>query len=151
MSTKSSLTRPDAFRLSLDITRGAMIFVALCLVTVACERDTQLTIEQTDPPKFIMSGSGTLGSLRVVGPKRRREAFGEDASVYWMIKPEPEGDPENVEALSPITYGRVPTGYIQVYPEQGANAPALVDGQKYFVDISTNAANGVRRSFVLSR
>jgi hypothetical protein len=129
----------------------AVLLLVFSLLTMACERDTQLTIETSDPPKFIMSGSGTLGSLRIVGPKRQRETFGEDASVYWMIKPEPEGDPENVEALSPITYGRVPPGYIQVYPEQGTNAPALVEGQKYFIDISTNAANGVRRSFVLSR
>lgn len=123
-----------------------ILLLTLSLTTMACERDTRLVIEQTDTVKFLLSGSGTLGSLRVVGPSRQREAYGEDASVYWMIRPKPEMDPERIETLSPITYGKVPPGYMQVYPEQG-EAPPLVEKETYFVDISTNGANGVRRNF----
>jgi len=138
----------DALRL-----RSFRVFILsallLTLLTIACiERDTKLTIKGKNPPSFVMSGSGTLGSLRVLGPSRQREVYGEDASVYWMIKPEPEADPKAVETLSPITYGRVPPGYVQVYPEQG-EAPPLVERETYFIDISTNGANGVRMNFTL--
>jgi hypothetical protein len=125
-----------------------ILLLMLSLITVACERDTRLVIERSHTPKFILSGSGELGSLRVVGPLRQREAHGEDASVYWMIKPAQEGDPERIETLSPITYGRVPLGYVQIYPEQG-EAPPLLESESYFIDVSTNGANGVRRNFTL--
>lgn len=64
------------------------------------------------------------------------------------IKPAPEADPERIETLSAITYGKVPPGYVQVYPEQG-EAPLLVEGKSYFIDVSTNGANGVRRNFTI--
>lgn len=125
-----------------------ILLLTLPLITVACERDTTLAIEGIDAPRFVLSGSGTLGSLRVVGPLRQREAQGEDASVYWMIKPAPDVGPKHLETLSPITYGKVPQGYVQVYPEQGEAQP-LVEGVRYFIDVSTNGANGVRRNFTL--
>lgn len=131
-----------------DWPRTALLFLILCLLLTACERDTVLVIEETHPIKFVMSGSGTLGSLRVVGPKRQREALGETASIYWMIQPEGDADPQAIASLSPIIYGKAPQGYRQVYPEQG-EVPPLVEGEKYFVDVSTNAANGVRETFLV--
>jgi len=125
-----------------------ILLLTLSLTTIACEVDTRLVIEQTNTIKFVLSGSGTLGSLRVVGPNRQREAYGEDASVYWMIKPKPEQDPEWIGTLSPVIYGKLPPGYVQVYPEQG-EAPPLIENETYFVDVSTNDANGVRRNFTV--
>ena len=53
-----------------------------------------------------------------------------------------------VENLSPITYGKVPEGYKQVYPEQG-NAPALVEGERYYVWVGTFDANGAGKHFII--
>lgn len=126
-----------------------MIFLLLVgLLSSACERDTKLVIQSGNPPKFVLSGSGTLGALRIRGPKKQREAAGEDASVYWEIEPKDEGSDLKVERLGPIPYGQVPKGYVQIYPAQG-EAPPLIEGERYNVRIATNNANGVDKFFVI--
>ena len=62
--------------------------------------------------------------------------------------PAPEADLERIETQSPIIYGKVPPGYVQVYPELG-EAPLLVESKSYFIDVSTNGSNGVRKNFTL--
>jgi hypothetical protein len=126
----------------------AIIFLLLAaLSSSACERDTRLIIEGGNPPGFVMSGSGALGVFRIRGPKKQREAVGEDASIYWEIQPRDEDSDRNVGRLSPITYGKIPDGYMQVYPEQGKAAPPLVEGERYNIRIATNNANGVDKFF----
>ncbi|HKR60801.1 MAG TPA: hypothetical protein VJS64_13855, partial [Pyrinomonadaceae bacterium] len=105
-------------------------------------------IEFGNPPTFVLSGSGTLGALRVRGPRKQREAAGEEASVYWEIEPKAEDSDRNVERLGPIAYGQVPEGYVQIYPEHG-QAPPLVEGERYNIRIATNNANGVDKFFVI--
>ncbi len=108
-----------------------------------------LAVEGNNPPQFKMSGSGKLGSLRVIGPKKQREIVGWDASAYWVIVPENgylEG--EAIENFSPITYNKIPRGYVQKYPEQG-EAPPLVEGEIYHVHAGTlNASGGTKRFFI---
>ena len=113
------------------------------------ERDTKLIVKGTNPPQFKMSGSGELGALRVMGPKTQREIEGWDASAYWVIVPENgclEG--EAIEDLSPITYGKIPKGYVQRYPEQG-EAPPLVEREKYHVMADTVNANHDSKYFII--
>ena len=130
--------------------RRVMIFLVLAvLFGTACERDTKLIIEAGNPPKFVLSGSGTLGALRIRGPKKQREVVGEDASIYWEIEPKDEDSDRNVGQLSPITYGVVPDGYIQVYPERGQAAPPIVEGERCNIRIATNNAKGVDKFFVI--
>src|SRR5258708_23818953 len=115
--------------------KGISLLATLCLllpVIAACERDTKLTIKGGNPPTFVMSGSGSLGTLRVRGPKKQREAEGEDASIYWLIKTK-EDYGRYIEDLGPVIYGIVPKGYVQVYPEKGEAAPPLVEGDKYYL------------------
>lgn len=132
--------------------KGVHVSIFLLLVALfstACERDTKLVIEAGNPPKFVMTGSGTLGALRIRGPKKQREAMGEDASIYWEIEPRDEDSDRNVARLGPITYGKVPDGYVQVFPEQGQTAPPLVEGERYNIRIATNNAKGVDKFFVI--
>ena len=126
----------------------AIFLLLMGLLGSACERDTRLLIEPGNPPKFVLSGSGTLGALRIRGPKKQREAVGEDGSVYWEIEPKEEGSDRKVERMGLIPYGRVPEGYLQVYPEQG-QAPPLVEGERYNIRVATNNANGVDKFFVI--
>ena len=127
----------------------SILLLLVALFSTACERDTKLIIEAGNPPKFVMSGSGTLGALRIRGPRKQREVVGEDASIYWEIEPKDEGSDRNVERLGPITYGKVPDGYIQIYPAPGQAAPSLVEGERYNIRIATNNANGVDKFFVI--
>src|ERR1043165_2735880 len=80
-------------------------------------------------------------------PEKQREAEGEDAFLYWVIVNREDED-QNVERLGPVTYGKVPQGYKQVYPERG-EAPQLVEGERYNIRIATNNANGVDKFFVI--
>jgi hypothetical protein len=95
-----------------------------------------------------MTGNGLLTSIRVTGPNKQREAIGEDAFLYWVIELKDYDGSQIVEKLSPVTYGVVPAGFIQVYPEQGT-APQLVEGERYYLRIVTTDANGVRTSFTI--
>ena len=114
----------------------------------SCERDTKLTVEGGNPPKFVMSGSGILTSVRVRGPQKQREAVGEDKYLYWVIEIKDGHDARRVEQLSPLTYGRVPDGFEQVYPERG-EAPSLLEGERYYVRVVTSEANGDGKYFVI--
>jgi hypothetical protein len=113
------------------------------------ERHTRLTVKGNNPPQFQLRGSGELGVLRVMGPKKQRDIEGWDASAYWVIVPVNgylNGDA--IEDLSPITYGKIPKDYVQRYPEQGA-APPLVEGEKYHVLAETvNANHGAKYFFI---
>jgi len=125
-----------------------VLLLLLCVTGASCERDTTLTIEGGNTPKFKMSGSGTLILLRMHGPKVR-EGQGEIANIIWEIVPE-EGSANGraVEELGTIIYGQVPAGYVQKYPEQG-EVPTLIEGQDYDIWLITDNANGVKRHFTL--
>jgi hypothetical protein len=112
------------------------------------ERHTRLAVQGGNPPKFEMSGSGTLRVLRIAGQKKQREAIGPDSVTCWMIKPESGyAHGEAIENLSPIIYGKIPPGYMQIYPQQG-EAPPLVEEEIYTVFAETmNANHGIRRFF----
>jgi hypothetical protein len=86
-----------------------------------------------------MVGSGTLSSMRIGGPKKLREAQGEEAYLYWMIESRKDSD-RPIERLSPLAYGQVPDGYVQTYPEHG-HPPPLIEGERYLVHIETFGAN----------
>jgi hypothetical protein len=85
-----------------------------------------------------------MGFLRLRGPQKRREADGEEAFLYWFI--DAKDKVEYVEELGTITYGKVPKGYRQVYPEHG-EAPKLVEGERYYIYVSTAEAKGVGKYF----
>lgn len=125
----------------------ATLLLLMAGVVLACERDTKLVISGNNPPIFVLSGSGSLGTIRVRGPEKQREADGEDAFLYWVIINK-EDEEQAVERLGPITYGKVPAGYKQIYPEQG-EAPPLVEGERYNVRIATFNANGVDKFFII--
>lgn len=97
-----------------------------------------------------MSGSGELSRLVVRGHKRQRDVDGPDASAYWYIKPKKGGGGRlAVEEVSPITYGKVPEGYEQLYPEDGQPPPPLVEGQRFYVRVDTVNANGASLWFII--
>ena len=129
---------------------GRMLVITLSLVlafiALSCEKATQLTVRGGNPI-FVMTGSGGLGTMRIRGPEKQREAIGEAAFLYWVIENK-EGQMQNVQKIGPITYGKVPEGYIQVYPEHGT-APQLIEGERYNVLVGTANADGANKDFVI--
>lgn len=102
---------------------------------LGCERETKLSLKGSNPPKFVMTGSGTLSSMRIGGPNKQREAEGEEAYLYWLIESRKDAD-RPIERLSPITYGDVPDDYDQTYPKKGP-PPPLIEGDRYLIHIET--------------
>lgn len=128
-----------------------LLLIAMILVS-GCEYETKVKVSQRQPNAFYLSGSGKLLDLKVLGPKVR-EANNEDAFIIWEIVPVGSNDKainyksaRFVEDIDPITYGVVPEGYIQVYP-QNSPAPALSEKEEYRLVINTMGAPGADIKF----
>lgn len=105
-------------------------------------------IKGNNPPTFILSGSGRLAMLRIHGPKVR-DVPGEAGFAVWeIIAKSGRFNGTLVGSLGSITYGKVPDGYVQVYPERG-EAPPLLEGEQYRAFFDTVNANGARKSFTI--
>lgn len=126
----------------------AFLSLSLAIGITSCEVATKLTVENGTPPKIIMSGSGTLGRLVIRGPRSFRKIPGPDFSAYWSIVSAGQGQSRSIENLSPLSYGEIPKGYRQIYPEQGS-APTLTDEGIYYIQIDTNNAPGASGYFVI--
>ena len=129
------------------------LLLAVLVPTVNCfsERDTKLTVEGGNPPKFLMTGSGKLDALRIGGPNKRRDGVGEDPYHYWVIEFKQDGSAQSVESLSPITYGEVPQGYVQVFPSPEQPPPPLSEDELYNLNVVTMNANGARLNFAIHK
>jgi tellurite resistance protein TerC len=112
------------------------------------QRATRIRMESGNPPVFVLTGSGSLAHLLICRSRR------EDGDVldFAMWEIEPVGGYQNgrlVEEIGAITYGVVPPGYKQSYPENGATPPALQPGNKYEYWFDTTNAPHARSYFVI--
>jgi len=130
---------------------AAMLVVALG--TVSCERGPSVVIENTNPPRFVFTGSGTVTNIRVTGPDLAREpnpqGGGEHLTalkVYWEIA---ASSGRVMSEIGPVTYGKVPTGFVQVQPQNGASPPHFVEKHLYNVRLSVNEGQGLNNFFVI--
>jgi hypothetical protein len=96
--------------------------VAALLSSTSCQPRTSLEIQMGTPLRFIVSGPGTLTDLQVSGPDLDREPnpHGQGdrltlRKVYWELAPR-EGTGRSLDQVGPITYGKVPDGFVQVQP-----------------------------------
>jgi len=130
-------------------TRTLALLLFLALISLSCEIDTKLRIEGSNPLKVIMSGNGTLSRLVIRGHKTLRKVEGPDSSAVWRIEMTDYDKGQIVSRLSPIIYGQLPKGYIQVYPEQG-EAPELEENVTYWIEVETWNANGASGYFLIT-
>jgi len=128
--------------------RPLLVLVLLGIVAflLGCEIYTKLNVTGGNSPVFLMTGNGRLSSIRVRGHNTQRNISGEDALVYWEI--DNNGAGRSVGDLGSVTYGKVPDGYVQKYPETGG-APKLDEGQYYYVRVTTANANGDEGYFII--
>lgn len=108
-----------------------------------------MRLEGENPPRFVLSGSGRLGTVIVFGPEQEPIAEsdpGDDTFALWEIEPDKkgEGGAMPVEELAVVTYGVVPAGYKQIKPKNGP-PPDLLPGKRYrywFVTVNAPHAAG---------
>lgn len=120
----------------------------------SCRRQTSLAIEMGNPLRFVVSGPGTLKNLQVTGPDLEREPNRQGEGdrltllkVYWELAPR-EGQERSLDDVGPITYGKVPEGFVQVQPPSGA-PPELVERDLYNIRFSVSDGDGINRFFAL--
>jgi hypothetical protein len=124
------------------------LLIPVAATALSCEIDTKLSMKGGNPPTFVMTGNGILTSIRVRGHNRQRDAQGEDQYLYWVINLEDYDGSQVVGRLGSVIYGKMPKGYIQKYPEKG-EAPALSEGEHYYVHVITSEANGADGYFMI--
>ena len=130
---------------------GALLIVVLAMVS--CARDRSLVIENTSPPRFVFQGPGVVTHLQVTGPDLERESnpVGDGdrltaLKVYWELASSPG---RSVNDIGPVTYGRVPDGFVQIEPRNGASPPQLVEQHLYNIRLSVEGGEGFNNFFVI--
>ena len=111
------------------------------------------TIEGGYPPRFMVSGRGTLDSITVSGPDKKRKApegAADYREEYWMIMPKSEMDVQRLEESGGIIYGKVPEGFVQWIPKSGAPA-ALFEGGLFNFHLRTKGSGGAVSIFFTLR
>jgi hypothetical protein len=119
----------------------AIVLLSILIFT-ACERKIALRVTGSNTPTFLISGKGA-GTLFVEGNLPQRRSNGRNAYFYWQIAH------KSGVRVHQVEYGKVPPGYIQIYPENGTPPPQLNEETQYYVNVETNGANPVAKYFVI--
>jgi hypothetical protein len=132
----------------MKISLGNRRLIAYLLLTLlvsyagACEVDTRVSIvDDNNPPKFKLSGNGTLITLFVYGPFSTPEGFRsrpDEVKPVWQFGVGLPGS--EIRDLSVITYGETPVGFHQLVPKQGP-PPPIEEGKFYMVTPISGSAN----------
>ena len=123
---------------------GGLVLFLLLMATcfyVTGEHPTVVSVH--DGPSFTMGGSGQLAGFTVYAPKgsnRIAIADKDDSEIVWQIVAT-KGYFEGVHVSGlDLNYGKVPSGYTQLVPEESQPAPSLSPGKVYsFWAETTNA------------
>ena len=139
---KVSLNQRNLFR---------QLFLTIVLASaLACEVDTRVSIvDDNNPPKFKLSGNGTLITLFVYGPESSLSGFKKGVDEIEPVWKFVAGFPGvKIRDLAPIRYGETPDGFAQVEPKQGP-PPPLAEGQYYMLTPVSGNANWHAICFIL--
>jgi hypothetical protein len=117
---------------------GLVLGLLIVVATSGCERDMRIKIDGKNPPTFTFSGNGNLIFL-LLADVHNNEPPLLGAPEIWRIQP--SGDEPKVYQLPSITYGIVPSGFMQVTPKGGA-PPPLNEGRTYEFGGPNSNANG---------
>ena len=102
----------------------------LVLGFYGCEDVIRISIVDDLAPTFEFSGSGYADLFMVVEsePGQGPRALGDQSRVLWEICP--DSTKAGTLPVPRSTYGKVPTGFHQTFPENGPPAP-LKEGTTY--------------------
>jgi hypothetical protein len=118
-----------------------LLLAARLLAGCHTERPTQIKVEGGETPVFVLSGSGKLASFSVYlvppSPEKMDKPFSEQVPV-WQITAKPDflhGRP--IEKIQELTYGLIPAGYNESFPENGGLPRTIEPEKAYFFDCNT--------------
>jgi hypothetical protein len=96
----------------------------------------------SNPPTFVISGSGELGEVIITKPvEEQTKDILDEKNVLWKIGAI-NMPGAAVEVVRSVTYGIAPPGYKQSVPEQGS-APSLQENKRYgYFFITGDAPHG---------
>ncbi|MGE0885731.1 MAG: hypothetical protein AB7P14_19455 [Blastocatellales bacterium] len=143
------------------ITRQALTLLVLLLIAIliGCEIDTKVRVTKDNPPKLTFSGNGILAQMYVSGPftldeikllagTEGRLITKEESSkieqviggsrILWQIDP---GRGKYIADLPIITYGEIPEGFRQAYPDDNRPPLPLLEGKFYIISVPSHNAN----------
>lgn len=107
-----------------------IVIVMLSIGACTVEIDTNIRlIDNKNPPIFKLSGTGCCPKIFMGGPYAK-PGGNDKLARLWEIEAISEEAFDPVWRLSPITYGILPNGFSQRYPEQGQ--PMLLEEGKYY-------------------
>jgi hypothetical protein len=122
----------------------------------SCEHNPKVLIEYGVPPRFQLSGPGTLKYFVISGPDLKRDAANRQGDGdylqlridYWKLIPSERARHQSLDEIGSVVYGQVPDGLIQVLPEQGP-PPPLVEGDLYNVHLEPNDSYSFNTFFTI--
>ena len=126
----ASLERPFPWTRS-RLLSSTMLFLLIFLCLPACAPSgVWRIVNNENPPALKIEGKEDIKFVWVFGPYRMDPKVKEEARLVWKITPERY---QPMSEIQPITYGSVPVGWTQQFPEQGDPEP-LFNGKWYVVD-----------------
>lgn len=90
------------------------------------------------PPTFYLKGNAVFDWIEVFDLESPRSKSG-DPRAIWRI--EPDGPPPRLHSVPPITYGKVPSGFVQTDP-YSEPPPALQEGHRYQLRVIIRSPDG---------
>ena len=132
------------------------ILSLLCVFTtffLGCHQRTRVVIEGSTAPIFKVVGRGSIKVITVNGPDfdnpNSRDAGSRYMKPFWQIVAQNDHDIGLIEQSGGIVYGKVPVGFKQVFPQNGAAPQPLVENELFTLDLRLGNGEAVGKRFVI--
>jgi len=144
------MVRLDAKRVQSLMKRACLAAILFSMV-FGCrsERPTDVKLENGITPVFVLSGSGYLANLTISAlPPEEKLLAPSSVTPVWKIEAERDYmGGRRLEEIRSLTYGKLPAGYRQVYPESDRSPQPISPGTIYEFYFETTGAPHARGLF----